>query len=163
MKTIEFDEKMSIDKNKLETMMILSMYYGEKLMTASKMGTTEVIETIKEWALEFEKEFEDFDWENGMKDYLTEVYNFGDKKLKACVAANFHWDEQAIINLQYIQSYYASADIDMDAFDHNRYLAIMFTLYERNNHIDYDDPGQEDYESTITKWLHKYGRGGYCD
>lgn len=79
MKTIEFNEKMSVDKNKLETMMILSMYYGEKLMTASKMGTAEVIETIKEWALEFEKEFEDFDWENGMKDYLTEVYNFGDK------------------------------------------------------------------------------------
>lgn len=30
---------------------------------------------------------------------------------------------------------------------------MMFTLYERNNFINYDDPKQPDFETTITKWL----------
>lgn len=67
----------------------------------------------------------------------------------------FIWDEQAVINLQYIMFANPIADPTLQDYDNLRQLAKEFTTYERNNNIKYNEDGNTDWESTIEAFLQK--------
>lgn len=67
----------------------------------------------------------------------------------------FIWDEQAVINLQYIMFSNPIADPTLQDYDNLRQLAKEFTTYERSNNIKYNEDGNTDWESTIEAFLQK--------
>lgn len=152
--------------------MIITTDYLETLLNITadmtdefyKLGFSRVeyLDIFKKWATEFEKMYGEHDWEDGEISYLEALSNFEYDKMFDIKAKSFVWDEQAAINLQYIQNVNGCPEeefVSSPQSDINRRLAMEFTMYEKDNHIDYDDPNQgRDWESTISEWLSKHKR-----
>ena len=115
---------------------------------------------IQEWAKEFGKQYDaDYEFDG---DYYDRIDKFVDDKVYSMVEETFFWDERAVINLQYIMAFFLKGTENWLTdwtyrFDSIRRLSIEFTLHERLNHINYDDPNQGDFETTITQWLKQRG------
>lgn len=121
----------------------------------------DTFDMFKDWAKEFEKKYGHKDWDDDSLSYLETLEQFEEDKVFDLRAKDFKWDDQAIINLQYIQNANCCPEeefISNPQSDLNRRLAMKFTMYERDNKIDYDNPDQNDWESTITEWLSKNKR-----
>ena len=148
-------ERVKFNENWIETSIILSAWYANKLSSIKGMGTAEMVQQIREWADEYENKYEGVDYDEKGLDYLTELEKFGDCKFKELVTKHFAWDSRAAVNLQYISAYYHLGLDEMfsSKADKVLYKTMMFTLYERNNFINYDDPKRPDFETTIIKWL----------
>ena len=148
-------ERVKFNENWAETAIILSAKYANKLSSIMRMGAAEMVQQIKAWADEYENEYGDIDYDEKGLDYLIELERFGDAKFKNLVTKHFTWDRHAAVNLMFISAYYQLHLDDMFSQKAEKllYKAMMFTLYERNNFINYDDPKQPDFETTITKWL----------
>lgn len=148
-------ERVKFNENWAETSIILSAKYANKLSSIMRMGAAEMVQQIKAWADEYENKYGDVDYDEKGLDYLIELERFGDAKFKNLVTKHFTWDRHAAVNLMFISAYYQLHLDDMFSQKAEKllYKAMMFTLYERNNFINYDDPEQPDFETTITKWL----------
>lgn len=154
------DNELIVTTDYLETLLNIT---GDMTEELAGMGYSRVesIDLFKDWTKEFEKKYGGHDWEEGELDYMEALELFEQDKVFDIRAKNFKWDEQAIINLQYIQNANCCPEdefIGNPQSDINRRLAMKFTMYERDNKIDYDNPEQTDWESTITEWLSKNKR-----
>lgn len=117
----------------------------------------EQLEWCRDWAQEFSQKY-GYDYDFG-GDFWGVIDSFVNEKIGAMAIKDFCWDEQAIVNLQYIQNANCCPEdefIGNPQSDRNRLLAALFTTYERSNNINYDQPEQADYETTITKWLNDH-------
>lgn len=66
-----------------ETIYDLSYFAGvDKLSMTLDIDSRELYNIILEWAEEFEETFKDVDWNKADKDYLTEISNFYDEKVR---------------------------------------------------------------------------------
>lgn len=130
-----------------------------KMQLISDAQRESVLLQMQEWAKEFGRQYDaDYEFDG---DYYDLIDEFVDNKIYYTIADTFSWDEQAVTNLQYIMAYIYNDNGDMmDDWIHNfdfiRRLAIEFTTHERLNHINYDDPNQADFETTIVQWLKQH-------
>lgn len=150
------EDETIVTRGYLETLFIITADYSRKVSENLGIGMAEMMSLFEEWAKDFEKTFKDHDWEDGITDYYDAVDKFADDKYMPLIKKGFSWDEKAVIDLQYIQSVVPRNSSDFfgsNEPDKVRRLAMEFRQYEKNNYINYDNPKQDDFETTVTKWL----------
>lgn len=153
------DGEIIVTKRYMETLFMITADMAAKVAAETNMPRTEMQDLFEAWAEKFEAKYRDTDWNEGSTDYWEAVEKFEDDEYFAYRAKDFVWTTGAVINLQYIQNANACPENEFvvnPQSDRNRRLAMEFTMYERDNHIDYDDPKQDCWESVITTWLSEH-------
>lgn len=153
------DDEVIVTKQYLETFFMITADMAQKVTDNLHYGRAEMQDLFDTWTKKFEKLNSDTDWEDGENDFYDAIEKFEDTEYANLLYEDFEWDKQAAIDLQYIQNSNACPESEFfsnEQSDRNFVLAMEFRQYERNNHIDYDNPEQADFETTITKWLSEH-------
>lgn len=151
------DGEVIVTRRHMETLFMITADMATKITAETKISRTEMQDLFEAWTEKFEAKYRDADWSG--TDYWEAIKKFENDEYFAYRAKDFVWTTDAVINLQYIQNANACPENEFvvnPQSDHNRRLAMEFTMYEQDNHINYDNPEQESWESTITEWLSEH-------
>lgn len=135
---------------------LCSLVTIERVQIIQCVEREDAVDTLYKWSEEF------LDWmdkdadENEYLDYIKAFASYKIHEVLQVQEEHFVWNRQSIINLQYIMSLNPDADLGQD-FDALRLIAIEFSLWERVHYsnYDYNENGNDDYESVITGWYNK--------
>lgn len=125
----------------------------EKVTNLLDISRQDAVNILYNWTIDFQNESERKPIEEGT--LYERIDEFIERKMFVHQFKNFQWDDDAVINLQYIMAQTPNADFNMGDFDKLRRLAMEFTLYERNNNIKWNEDGNTDWETGISAFLEK--------